>query len=302
MSAQAGSRRKNTSMLEAKTRQELRACTRSWRQNGQRISLVPTMGNLHAGHLALVKAARDKADRVVSSIYVNPTQFGEGEDIDTYPRTFEADRAALARVGCDLLFAPDVQTVYPFGFENAVMLGAAPDLASTLEGQFRPGHFDGVVTVVARLFNLVNPDVAVFGEKDYQQLLIIRRLVEDLGYDIQIHAVPTVREHNGLALSSRNSYLDNEQLESAQCLQSVLVDTAARAGQAGVELSLLEELAETQLKKHQLDVDYVAIRRAKDLAAPGNNDQDLRLLAAVWCGKTRLIDNLNINRTCNNGG
>jgi pantoate--beta-alanine ligase len=259
------------------------------------------MGNLHAGHLSLVKAARDQADRVVSSIYVNPTQFGEGEDIDSYPRTLEADREALERAGCDLLFAPQVKTVYPFGFENAVMLGAAPDLASTLEGQFRPGHFDGVVTVVARLFNLVNPDVAVFGEKDYQQLLIIRRLVDDLGYDIQIHAVPTVREHSGLALSSRNSYLDKEQLERAQCLQSVLVDTAARAGQVGEDLSLLEELAEIQLKKHQLGVDYVAIRRAKDLAAPGINDQDLRLLAAVWCGKTRLIDNVKIIRTCNNG-
>jgi len=288
-------------MLETKTRQELRECTRSWRTNGQRIALVPTMGNLHAGHLALVKAARNQADRVVSSIYVNPTQFGEGEDIESYPRTLEADRAALAQEGCDLLFAPDVQTVYPFGFENAVMLGAEPDLASTLEGQFRPGHFDGVVTVVARLFNLVNPDVAVFGEKDYQQLLIIRRMVEDLGYDIHIHAVPTVREDSGLALSSRNSYLDSEQLEKAQSLQAVLRETAARAGQAGVDLSLLENKAEAQLEKYQLAVEYVAIRRAKDLAAPGNTDQDLRLLAAVWCEKTRLIDNLKIHRTCNNG-
>ncbi len=302
MSAQVGSRRKNTSMLEAKTRQELRECTRSWRQSGQRIALVPTMGNLHAGHLALVKAAGDQADRVVSSIYVNPTQFGAGEDFESYPRTLEADRPALAQAGCDLLFAPDGQTIYPFGFENAVTLGAAPDLASTLEGRLRPGHFDGVVTVVARLFNLVNPDVAVFGEKDYQQLLIIRRMVEDLGYDIHIHAVPTVREHSGLALSSRNSYLDSEQLERARCLQAVLRDTVVRAGQAGVELSRLEDLAQIQLKKHQLDVEYVAIRRAKDLAVPGRNDKDLRLLAAVRCGKTRLIDNLKINRTCNNGG
>lgn len=302
MSVRAGSRRKNTSMLEAKTRQELRECTRNWRQNGQRIALVPTMGNLHAGHLSLVKAARDQADRVVSSIYVNPTQFGEGEDIESYPRTLETDRVALAQAGCDLLFAPDVQTVYPFGFENAVMLRAAPNLACMLEGRFRPGHFDGVVTVVARLFNLVNPNVAVFGEKDYQQLLIIRRMVEDLGYDIHIHAVPTVREYSGLALSSRNSYLDSEQTERAQCLQAVLRETATRAGQAGVDLSSLEELANIQLKKHQLGVDYVAIRRAKDLAAPANSDEDLRLLAAVWCGKTRLIDNLKIIRTCNNGG
>ena len=302
MSAQAGSRRKKTSMLEAKTRQELRECTRSWRQNEQRIALVPTMGNLHAGHLALVTAARDKADRVVSSIYVNPTQFGEGEDIESYPRTLEADRAALAQAGCDLLFAPDVHTVYPFGFENAVMLGAMPGLASTLEGRCRPGHFNGVVTVVARLFNLVNPDVAVFGEKDYQQLLIIRRMVEDLGYDIDIHAVPTVREPSGLALSSRNSYLNSEHLARAQCLQAVLRDTAARAAQAGMDLSLLEDMAKIQLKKHKLGVEYVAIRRAKDLAVPGNTDQDLRLLAAVRCGKTRLIDNFKINRACNNGG
>ncbi len=302
MSARAGSRRKNTSMLEAKTRQELWKCTRSWRLNGQRIALVPTMGNLHAGHLALVKAARDQADRVVSSIYVNPTQFGEGEDIESYPRTLEADRIALAQAGCDLLFAPDVHTVYPFGFENAVMLGAAPDLASMLEGRFRPGHYDGVVTVVARLFNLVKPDVAVFGEKDYQQLLIIRRMVEDLGYDIHIHAVPTVRENSGLALSSRNSYLNGEQLARAQCLQAVLRETAERAAQAGVDLSLLENMAEIQLKKHKLGVDYVAIRRAMDLAVPGNNDQDLRLLAAVRCGNTRLIDNLKIIRACNNGG
>jgi len=301
MSAQAGSRRKNTSMLEAKTQQELRECTRSWRQNRQRIALVPTMGNLHAGHLALVKAARDQADRVVSSIYVNPTQFGEGEDIESYPRTLEADRVALAQAGCDLLFAPEVQTVYPFGFENEVMLGAAPDLASTLEGASRPGHFDGVVTVVARLFNLVKPDVAVFGEKDYQQLLIIRRMVEDLGYDIYVHAVPTVREPSGLALSSRNSYLDSEQLERARFLHLVLQDTAARAAQAGVELSLLENMAKNQLKKHQLGVEYVSIRRAKDLAAPGNSDRDLRLLAAVRCGKARLIDNLELNRACNNG-
>lgn len=301
MSAQAGFRRKNTSMLEAKTRQELRQYIRNWRQRGQRIALVPTMGNLHAGHLELVKAARDRADRVVSSIYVNPAQFGEHEDIESYPRTPEADRAALEQAGCDLLFAPGVHTVYPFGFDNAVMLGAAPDLAGTLEGQFRPGHFDGVVTVVARLFNLVHPDLAVFGEKDYQQLLVIRRMVDDLGYDIHIHAVPTVREPGGLALSSRNSYLDIAQLEQARCLQAVLRDTAVRAGKARADLSKLENQAKIQLEKHKLEVDYVVIRRASDLGVPGNDDQDLRLLVAVHCGNTRLIDNLKIDRACNNG-
>ncbi len=289
-------------MLEAETRQELHKYCRSWRRNGQRIALVPTMGNLHAGHLALVKAARGLADRVISSIYVNPTQFGKGEDIERYPRTLEADRLALAQAGCDLLFVPDIETIYPFGLENAVMIGAAPDLSSTLEGQFRPGHFDGVVTVVARLFNLVSPDVAVFGEKDYQQLLIIQRMVDDLAYRIRIHAVPTVREHSGLALSSRNSYLDKSQLETAQYLQAVLRDTATRAGEAGVELSVLEAQAAIQLREHQLAVEYVSIRRAQDLATPNDNDQDLRILAAVRCGKTRLIDNLKINRACNSGG
>ena len=288
-------------MLEATTRQQIRQYTRSWRQSGQRIALVPTMGNLHAGHLALVNAARGQADRVVTSIYVNPTQFGEAGDLESYPRTMEADRAALAQAGCDLLFAPDVHAVYPFGVDNVVKLTAPPELASRLEGRFRPGHFDGVVTVVSRLFNLINPDVAVFGEKDFQQLLIIRRMVEDLAYDIKIHAVPTVREASGLALSSRNSYLDNEQLEAAQCLQAVLRETATGASKDGAKFSLLEERAGIQLEKQQLNVEYLAIRRAIDLSAPLTGDQDLRILAAVWCGKTRLIDNLKIEKACNNG-
>jgi pantoate--beta-alanine ligase len=288
-------------MLEAKTRQEFQTHSGPWRMSGQRVALVPTMGNLHAGHLALVSAAREQADRVVTSIYVNPAQFGEAADLESYPRTMEADREALTRAGCDLLFAPEVHTVYPFGLDNVVKLTAPPDLASGLEGRFRPGHFDGVVTVVSRLFNLLNPDVAVFGEKDYQQLLIIRRMAEDMAYDIKIHAVPTVREASGLAMSSRNSYLNNEQLEAAQCLQAVLQETATGACKAGAEYSLLEEQAGVQLEKQQLAVEYVAIRRAIDLAVPLDGDRDLRILAAVRCGKTRLIDNLKIDRTCNNG-
>jgi pantoate--beta-alanine ligase len=288
-------------MLEAQTRQELRKHTRSWRNSGQRIALVPTMGNLHAGHLALVNAARGQADRVVASLYVNPTQFGETGDLKRYPRTMDADRATLAQADCDLLFAPDVHAVYPFGLDNMAKLTAPPDLASRLEGRFRPGHFDGVVTVVARLFNLINPDVAVFGEKDFQQLLIIRRMAEDLAYDIKIHAVPTVREASGLAMSSRNSQLDNEQMKAAQCLQVVLSETATGASKAVAKFSLLEEQARIQLEKQELDVEYLTIRRAIDLAAPLSGDQDLRILAAVWCGKTRLIDNLKIDKACNNG-
>lgn len=302
MFVRAGIRRKNTSMLEANTRQELWKTIQLWRSNGQGIALVPTMGNLHAGHLALVKAARDQAERVVSSIYVNPTQFGEGEDIERYPRTPEADRDALEQAGCDLLFTPTAKTIYPFGLDQAVMLSAAPDLGSTLEGQFRPGHFDGVVTVVARLFNLVNPDVAVFGEKDFQQLLIVQRMVEDLGYPIRIHAIATVREDSGLALSSRNNYLDSDQRDQAQYLQRVLRDTAILAGETGANFSMLEEQAGKQIRQHQLDVEYVAIRRANDLGIPVNSDKNLRILAAVWCGKTRLIDNFKVSRACNNGG
>jgi pantoate--beta-alanine ligase len=259
------------------------------------------MGNLHAGHLALVKAAREQADRVVATIYINPKQFGDNEDIGSYPRTLEADRSALVQAGCHLLFTPDVDTVYPFGLENAVMLYAAPDLASKLEGRFRPGHFDGVVTVVARLFNLVNPELAVFGEKDYQQLLVIQRMTRDLSYDIRIHAVPTVREESGLALSSRNGYLNQKQLVQARSLSAVLQEIATPAIRADAELSTLEKKAEVQLKKQKLDVEYVVFRRASDLNVPGNDDLELRLMAAVRCGRARLIDNLKVSRACNHG-
>ena len=267
-----------------------------WRQEGQRTALVPTMGNLHDGHLALVEAARREADRVVASIYVNPTQFGEGEDFESYPRTPGEDRSALEQAGCDLLFLPDHRSVYPLGLEQSVRLLASPDLAETLEGSFRPGHFDGVVTVVARLFNLVRPDIAVFGEKDYQQLLVIRRMVDDLGYGIRIVAVPTVREASGLAISSRNNYLDPPQRKAAGELSAVLVEAADRIGKAGADPEGAEADAGRSLERRGFRVDYVAIRRAEDLGRPGKADRRLRILAAAWCGRTRLIDNVEIIR------
>jgi len=282
-------------MLEVKGRQELREQIRAWKRDGHEVALVPTMGNLHDGHLALVRAAREQAGRVVASIYVNPTQFGACEDLASYPKTPEKDRESLCQAGCDLLFAPDVETVYPLGLEQAMTLTAPPDLASILEGEFRPDHFDGVVTVVLRLFNLVDPDVALFGEKDYQQLLIIRRMIHDLGYAIRIHALPTVREGGGLAMSSRNNFLDPGQKRAAESLFRVLQDTAAFAADPGADLSSLEKQAEERLKNHGLNADYVAIRRADDLGMPGEGDRSLRILAAVWCGTTRLIDNLNVN-------
>ena len=283
-------------MLQADNRAQIRSVTRRWRQEGLQTALVPTMGNLHDGHLALVEAARHEADRVVTSVYVNPAQFGEGEDFQNYPRTVNADRQLLEQAGCDLLFVPDHNTIYPLGLENSVRLLAAPGLAAPLEGKFRSGHFDGVVTVVARLFNLVSPDVAIFGEKDYQQLLVIRRMVLDLGYDTKIVSVPTVREISGLAMSSRNNYLEPLQRKAAGELNTVLLEAADRIKSNSVESAQVEREAAERLASLGLRVDYVAVRRAEDLAVPSSVDQQLRVLAAAWCGETRLIDNIGLIR------
>ena len=280
----------------ARTREELWSFTRTWRRDPAQVALVPTMGNLHEGHLALVHAARQHAGRVVTSIFVNPAQFGAGEDFNAYPRTLDADRRKLEDAGCDLAFIPDEQTMYPSGLNDAVRLKAAPSLAGILEGASRPGHFDGVVTVVARLFNLVGPDLAVFGEKDFQQLLVIRRMVEDLGYPLEVLAVPTMRGSGGLALSSRNAYLDVKQHGIAARLNGVLREAAARAGSGDVGLEQIEALAREYLEEGGLRVDYVAIRRAADLARPGPGDRVLRVLGAAWCGRTRLIDNVPVER------
>jgi len=283
-------------MQRAENRKQIHAVTEPWRREGLKIALVPTMGNLHRGHLSLVEAARREADRVVTSIYVNPAQFGEGEDFASYPRTLEADSLALEQAGCDLLFIPGHNTMYPSGLDHAVRLLASPDLAGVLEGKSRPGHFDGVVTIVARLFNLVGPDVAVFGEKDYQQLLVIQRMVNDLGYGIRIVPVPTVRETSGLAMSSRNNYLDKAARESAGRLNAILLHAASQV-RSGCENCLqVEQAATARLVELGFQVDYVAVRRAEDLLIPGTGDPDLRVLAAVWSGSTRLIDNVPVIR------
>lgn len=279
-------------MQAVDTRHALREVLSRWRRSGERIALVPTMGNLHEGHLSLVRAGRRYAGRVVSSIYVNPSQFGEGEDFEAYPRTLEADLAKLEAEGCDLAFTPASGQVYPFGLERAVMLRAAPDLAGRLEGRFRPGHFAGVVSVVARLFAIVQPDVAVFGEKDFQQLLVIRRMVDDLGFNIEVAGEKTVRTGSGLALSSRNAYLDAEQTRAAGTLNRVLAETVRRLQSSDESIVHLEASAIRSLEAAGLRVDYVAVRRAEDLAPPGEEDRDLRVLAAARCGRTRLIDNM----------
>jgi len=275
---------------------ELRARTKAWRLNDERIALVPTMGNLHAGHLKLVQHAKAIAPRVVVSIFVNPMQFSAGEDYESYPLTMGPDTEALMEVDADLLFAPSVSGVYPGGVKHSTSV-VVPGLNSILEGEHRPSHFNGVTTVVAKLFNMVQPDIAVFGEKDYQQLLIIKRMVIDLDMPVEIEAVETVREENGLAMSSRNNYLQVAEREIASQLYQVLLDvkTVVEAGETGYQG--VADAATQQLAAAGLEPDYVSIRRQIDLGTPAAGDGQLVVLAAVRVGATRLIDNIKISVT-----
>jgi pantoate--beta-alanine ligase len=271
---------------------DLHAFLATWRQRGKRIALVPTMGNLHAGHYSLVALARQHVDVVVASVFVNPTQFGPNEDFARYPRTPDADMAGLAASGCDALFMPAVDEMYPYGPAHTVRV-SVPGFEHVLEAAVRPGHFEGVATVVAKLFNLVQPDVAVFGRKDYQQLLVIRRLTRDLAYPIEIVAAPTLREANGLAMSSRNQYLDADQRQRAATIHTTLqwMREAVRSG--AQKLSDIESEAATNLRKGGFEPDYAAIRRADDLGIPAARERDgLIALIAARLGSTRLIDNL----------
>jgi pantoate--beta-alanine ligase len=271
---------------------ELRAHLSKLRRDGARVAFVPTMGNLHAGHYSLVKLAREKAGIVVASVFVNPTQFGPNEDFARYPRTPDADRGGLADAGCDALFMPSVEEMYPGGTGEGVRV-VVPELRDILEGAIRPGHFDGVATVVAKLFNLVQPDVAVFGRKDYQQLLVIRRMTRDLAYPIEIVDAPTAREANGLAMSSRNQYLDAAQRETAAAIHRTL-ERMRDAVLAGDEkIASIEETAASELVAAGFKPDYAVIRRAEDLAEAAEGEKaPLIALIAVRAGATRLIDNL----------
>lgn len=269
---------------------ELREHVATWRACRERVALVPTMGNLHAGHLALVKRAGERADRVVVSIFVNPTQFGPEEDFGNYPRTLEADLEVLDGSACDLAFAPEVATLYPFGPEKAVNIHV-PGISDVLEGERRPGHFDGVATVVTRLFQMALPDLAAFGEKDYQQLQVIRRLTRDLAMPVEIEGVPTVREPDGLALSSRNQYLTPDERRAAPELYRALSDLAARIEAGERDFDAMERAAASSLGEAGFEPEYVAIRRA-DLGVPRTGDRALRVLAAAWLGRARLIDNV----------
>jgi pantoate--beta-alanine ligase len=273
----------------------LRAQVRQWRAEGLRIGFVPTMGNLHAGHLALVAQARQRADRCVVSIFVNPMQFGEGEDFAAYPRTLESDRQQLTTARADLLFIPEVAEIYPQGQTTQTRV-EVPDLSDILCGASRPGHFVGVATVVCKLLNMVQPDLALFGEKDYQQLLVIRRMVEDLAIPVKIEGIPIVREADGLAMSSRNGYLSPQQRRQAPHLYRVLQQIAQAIAAGRRDYPDLEQQARAELHAAGLRPEYVSVRRASDLAPPGPTDRQLRVLAAAYLGQARLIDNLSVSR------
>jgi pantoate--beta-alanine ligase len=268
----------------------LRARIDEWKRNRLRVGFVPTMGNLHAGHHSLIALARRHADRVVASVFVNPTQFGPNEDFARYPRTPGADAAGLQAAGCDLMWVPSVETMYPFSPEATVQV-RVPVVTATLEGAHRPGHFDGVATVVTRLFNQVQPDVAVFGRKDYQQLAVIRYLARDLAFPIEIIAGETLREADGLAMSSRNQYLSPEERRIAPVIHRTLENMAA-AIRAGTPRAQVEGRAATDLTAAGFTVDYGVVRRP-DLTEPTDGEAGPRVaLVAARIGRTRLIDNL----------
>ena len=269
---------------------QARAHIRQWKLAGESIALVATMGNLHDGHMALVEAAAQSGMRIVVSIFVNPMQFGINEDFDTYPRTLAEDTNRLLAFPVDLVFAPAVDEIYPQGIGASTRVEVR-GLSDMLEGESRPGFFTGVATVVNKLFNIIQPDAAWFGEKDYQQLLVIRKMVTDLSLPIDIHSVPTVREQDGLAMSSRNSYLDEQQRERAtslfRCLQHVV--DAVRQGTAYhyAVVHACQELGDAGFL-----TDYVVVRRQKDLEVPEEQDKSLIVLAAARIDGTRLIDNI----------
>ncbi len=273
--------------------QSLRQALAQDRAKGLRIGFVPTMGNLHAAHLALVQQAQQDCDKVVTSIFVNPLQFGLNEDWDKYPRTLVADTEKLESVGCDYLFCPDEKEIYPNGMAEQTRV-IVPSMTDVLCGASRPGHFEGVTTVVAKLFNIVQPDEAVFGAKDFQQLAVIRRMVEDLCLPIEIRAGEIVREADGLALSSRNQYLSAAEREQAAFLYQLLCGTAERL-QQGEAVAELEKSGLEALAAEGFEPEYLAIRRAEDLAEiRESGGEECVILVAARLGKARLIDNLRV--------
>lgn len=277
------------------TVEAVRARVRAWRMDGLRVGFVPTMGNLHAGHMSLLSAARHRADRIVASIFVNPLQFGPGEDFARYPRTPVEDARLLSEAHCDLLFAPGVEEIYPNAGTQATLV-TVRGLSNILCGEFRPGHFDGVATVVAKLFGIVAPDVSVFGEKDLQQLMVIRCMARDLALPVEVVGAPTVRASDGLALSSRNRYLSAPERACAPAIFQSLRAAAQRINSGDEDFAAIERDGRLMLERAGMQPDYFAIRSAIDLSPPGGVRPELVVLTAARLGRARLIDNLRVRR------
>ncbi|HEY4214302.1 MAG TPA: pantoate--beta-alanine ligase [Steroidobacteraceae bacterium] len=271
----------------------IRAHVGAWRREGLRIVFVPTMGNLHAGHMSLIETARRHGDRFVASLFVNPMQFGPNEDFAHYPRTPTQDERMLADAGCDVMFMPDVAEIYPQGAARSTRV-EVPGLSTILCGEFRPGHFDGVSTIVATLFNIVGPDVAVFGEKDFQQLTIIRKMAADLRMPVKIVGAPTVRDADGLAMSSRNQYLTPDERKAAPTIHGTLQAVAQRLRAGERDFADLERFGRRALETAGLRPDYFSIRQADTLAQPAPDATELVVLTAARLGKARLIDNVQV--------
>lgn len=272
----------------------LREMRRTWQLEGKTIGFVPTMGNLHQGHLNLVNMAKQHADIVVVSIFVNPLQFGPDEDLDAYPRTLEQDKHALAALGVDCVFTPKASDIYSRGLEQQTFV-EVPGLSYMICGASRPGHFRGVATIVCKLFNMVQPNIAFFGEKDFQQLQVIKAMVTDLSMNLQVYGVPTVREQDGLAMSSRNQYLTETERAKAPMLYQLLNQMGEQIQLGRRDFSLMIEQVKQQLSAAGFKNDYIEVRSVSTLLSPGHEDKQLVILAAAYLGRTRLIDNLQVN-------
>jgi pantoate--beta-alanine ligase len=273
----------------------VRERVRGWRREGLRVAFVPTMGNLHAGHMSLIEAARRHGERFIASIFVNPMQFGPNEDFAHYPRTPVEDGRMLAAAGCSLMFMPDASEIYPYGSERATRV-EVPVLSRLLDGEFRPGHFEGVSTVVAKLFHIVEPDLAVFGEKDFQQLTVIRRMVAELCMPIEIVAAPTVRDADGLAMSSRNQYLTVAERALAPKIYATLQAAAQRVRSGEGDFTSIERSGFQALESAGFRPDYFSVRQAADLAPATPAARELVVLTAARLGRSRLIDNVQVTR------
>ncbi len=273
---------------------ELRQLRRTWQSDKEEIAFVPTMGNLHKGHLSLVKEAKKAASKVVVSIFVNPLQFGPDEDLEAYPRTLEADKSALEKMGVDVLFMPKAEDIYSRGLENQTFV-EVPGISYMICGASRPGHFRGVATIVCKLFNMVQPNHAYFGEKDWQQLQVIKAMVTDLSMNLSIYGVPTARNEDGLALSSRNGYLSAKQRQIAPLLYQQMRELADGITSGRRDFSVMIQQVKAKLSAAGFNPDYIELRNAETLLQVGHEDKRLVILAAAFLGKTRLIDNLQLS-------